>query len=134
MKVTTALLCDAATVREGLLNVLAGGVTRVNAHMYPFPYQGALAVVFTAHPTEASNEHNFQVILQSEDGQRLVELGGQMQAQPGPEFQLGEEMVIPAVLGFTVALPAQGRYSFEVLIDGIHQVTVPFTAMPPPSE
>jgi hypothetical protein len=27
-----------------------------------------------------------------------------------------------------VMLPAEGRYSFEVLIDGIHQSSVPFTA------
>jgi hypothetical protein len=134
MRVTTALLCDAATVREGLLNVLAGGVTRVNAPVYPFQYEGALAVVFTAHPTEASKEHDFQVILQSEDGQRVAELGGQMQAQPGPDLQPGEEMTIPVVLKFGQVLPAPGRYSFEVLIDGVHQVTVPFGAMPVLSE
>jgi hypothetical protein len=134
VKVTTALLCDAATVREGLLNVLAGGVTRLNAPAYPYQYQGALAAVFTAHPTEAAKEHDIQVIVQSEDGQRLVELGAQMQAQPGPDLQPGEEMVIPAVLNFGIALPAPGRYSFEMLIDGIHQATVAFRAMPPPSE
>ncbi len=134
MRVTTALLCDAATAREGLLNVLGGGVTRVNAPMYPFQYQGALAVVFTAHPTEATREHEFQVILQTEDGQHLVELGGRMQAEPSPDIQPGEEMVIPLVLNFNVALPQPGRYSFEALIDGIHQVTVPFRALSPGAE
>jgi hypothetical protein len=134
MRVTTALLCDAATVREGLLNVLGGGVTRVNASMYPFQYTGALALIFTAHPTEARQGHNFQVLLQSEDGKRLVELGGQMQATPSPHAEVGEEMIIPVVLNFVVALPAAGRFSYEVLIDGIHQVTVPFKSMPPPNE
>jgi hypothetical protein len=134
VKVSTALLGDAATAREGLLSVLHGGVTRVNAQTYPFQYQGSLGLIFTFHPTEASHPHQFQILLQSEDGRRLLDLTGTLQADPAPDLQPGEEMSVPAALNFVTVLSSPGRYSFEILMDGIHQTSIAFRAMPPPSQ
>jgi hypothetical protein len=44
---------------------------------------------------------------------------------PGEEASLPLPIALPPQAG----LPAAGRYSFEILIDGIHQATVPFTAV-----
>jgi hypothetical protein len=133
VRVDTALVCDAVSVREGLLNVLGGGVTRLNPPTYPHAFQGALALRLIAHPTEAATPHGFRIVLQTEDGKRLVEIGGDMETQPADNLEPGEELAIPLGLNFNVSVPSPGGYSFEVLIDGIHQTTLPFRAMPTPN-
>lgn len=130
MKIDTALLCDAVTSREGLINILGGGVTRIRPSMYPTQYQGALALQVLIHPTEATTSHTLRILLQAEDGQRLMEIEADIASQPSPDLALGEQMSIPVPVTFGAQLPEAGTYSFEVLIDNIHQRTVVFRAMP----
>lgn len=131
MKVDCALLCDAVTVREGLLHVLGGGVTRVNRQSYPAPMGVALALRILVHPTEASKPHTAVFIVQTSDGARLVEGTAEFGLTPGtvPDLAPGEQLSLPLQLPLqTVPLPSAGGYSVEVLIDGIHQVSIPFQA------
>ena len=131
MRVDCALLCDAVTVREGLLHILGGGVTRATRQSYPGPLGLSLALRVLIHPTEAADIHKMEVILQDADGQRVagadVEFGLSDTAGLAP----GEHGSLPVALSFPegVQLPAPGTYSFELLIDGVHQVSVPFIAI-----
>lgn len=129
MRIDCALLCDAVTVREGLLHVLGGGVTRVNRAAYPAPLGTALAVRVMIHPTETAGDHSLQVLLLAEDGERVAEIAiGFGVSDPG-QLVAGEEASLPIPIPLTaVGLPHAGSYSFELLIDGIHQVAVPFRA------
>jgi hypothetical protein len=133
VRIDCALLCDAATVREGLLNVLGGGVTRAYRSEYPAPLNLTLAVRILVHPTEADRPHTLSVRLQGEDGQAIAAVDGEFRVGDPSSIHPGEEASLPLALTFPpeVALPQRGRYSFELLIDAVHQATVPFVATPP---
>lgn len=138
MKVDCALLCDAVTVREGLLHVLGGGITRLMKETYPAPLGAGLALRILVHPTEANREHRVEARLQNEDGSEVERVeftfattGEASQDNPTQAFGLlpGEE------LGIAVAVPLQyiklqkaGGYSLEILIDGQHKKSIPFMA------
>lgn len=132
MKVDSALLCDAATVREGLLHILGGGITRAGRSQFPAPIGLTLALRVLIHPTEADRAHTLEARLQDEDGEVIG--GFEVEFTPDPEsvknLVAGELLSLPMPLEPPpdAALPGPGVYSFEVLIDGIHQTSVPFRA------
>lgn len=129
MRVDCALLCDSVTVREGLLHILGGGVTRLGRPEYPAPLNIALALRVMVHPTEAGKPHQMEVRLLAEDGAEAAtvnigfELGSNATVRPGEELSA----VFPVPLHL-VGIPHPGAYSFELLIDGIHQASIPFIA------
>lgn len=134
MRVDCALLCDAVTVRDGLLHILGGGITRLHRPSFPTHLGVSLALRVMVHPTESDREHQIETRLLAEDGAELgrVEIGFGITAQ---DVRPGEELSAPfAIPLIPVALPSEGSYSFELLIDGVHQASVPFTALLAPTE
>jgi hypothetical protein len=128
LRVDTALLCDWATVREGLLHILGGGITRIWRSEFPAPLGACLAVRVALHPTEATGQHEIQVLLLGEDGSEVARIDGQFSVSegdtaPGEEVAMAIPMPMPAV-----GIEKPGAYSFEILIDGIHHASVPFRA------
>lgn len=131
MRVDTALLCDAATVREGLLHILGGGITRAQRETFPAPLEMTLALRVVMHRTEIAKSHNLELILQDEDGEIVVRVEGEFGVGDPDQVPPGEEPAIAVPWNFPgrPELPHEGRYSLEILIDGIHQASVPFTAV-----
>lgn len=130
MKVDTCMLCDAATLREGLLHILGGGVREITRSEFPSPLGLSLALRVLLHPTELAHPHKLEVILQDEDGQRVVEFNIELAAldldiPPGDEFPLPIAWDFPG----RPSLPYAGRYSFELLTDGVHQTSVPLKVL-----
>jgi hypothetical protein len=130
MRIDCALLCDAATVREGLLHILGGGVTRAGRTEYPAPLNLTLALRILVHPTETGSPHQLEVRLQSADGEVVTALGAEFGVDDTTALAPGEHASLPLPLALpeAVQLPTPGTYSFEILIDGIHQAAVPFIA------
>jgi hypothetical protein len=132
MRVDTALLCDAATVREGLLHILGGGITTVVRTEYPAELGVTLALRIMVHPTEAEHPHQLQIVLQGQDGEKVTEVRAEVQAETPPDgLEPGDEaeLLIPWDFPGRPKLQGPGRYSMELLIDGVHQGTVPFKAV-----
>jgi Family of unknown function (DUF6941) len=130
MRVDCALLCDSATVREGLLHILGGGVTRLGRPDYPGPLGVALALRLVIHPTE-QGVHNGLVLIQGEDGQRYAEINFEFtvtqETVTEADLLPGEEMSLPFVVPLhNIGMPAPGRYAVELLIDQHHLATIPF--------
>ncbi len=74
-----------------------------------------------------------RAVLLAEDGEEVagveIDFGlGPQKVRPGEE--LSAPFAIP-LLNFPV--PREGAYSFELLIDGVHQASVPFIAEVTPS-
>src|ERR1017187_5549749 len=74
MNVDTCMLCDAVTVREGLLHILGGGITDVQRAEYPAPLGISLALRILVHPTELAHPHQFEVLLQDADGEQVTKV------------------------------------------------------------
>jgi hypothetical protein len=133
MRVDCALLCDAVTVREGLLHILGGGITRVAV---PGPYPAALGVSLALRivvdPDEFKRSHLSQILLQSDEGKMIAEFRIEFAvgSEDKSEYQPGEEIAVPIAAALRdIGIPAPGAYSFEVLIDGMHHSVVPFVAV-----
>lgn len=129
MRVDCALLCDAVTTREGLLHILGGGVTRLNRPSFPAPLGVALALRIMVHPTEADRSHAIEARLLTEDGEQIGIAEVAFEVALSGEERPGEELAVATALSLqNVPLPDAGAYSFELLIDGVHQASVPFVA------
>lgn len=119
MDITAALLCDFAQVREGLLFVSSGGVTRVMRPEYPAPLGVVLALVVDLDPDEHDQQHRVRVrVIDSHDEvfwDGTAELGvGQVDAETG------EHLALPLVVDLRpVALPADGLYRIEADANGV---------------
>lgn len=129
MRVDLALLCDAVTVREGLMNILGGGVTRLNREVFPSQFSGGLALRILLNQMEAGTEHNLEIIFQSEDGQRLTEIKADFQSEVAQPLNPGEELSFPIGIAFQTAIPKPGAYSFEIAINGEHRKAVSLWAI-----
>jgi hypothetical protein len=131
MKVDVALLCDFVTVRDNLLHVLGGGIGELTRPSYPAPMNVGLAVRILAHQTEVNAVHTVRVVVLGEDGQEIAVI--ELQTAPIPKLprpDLEANWLLPFAL-HGVQLPAKGKYSVEILIDNIHQKSVPFEAKEP---
>lgn len=119
MDITAALLCDFAQVREGLLFVSSGGITRVIRPEYPAPLGVVLALVVDLDPDEHGEQHRIRVrVIDAHDEvmwDGTAELGvGQVDAEAG------EHLSLPLVVDLRpVALPADGVYRLEVDANGV---------------
>jgi hypothetical protein len=117
MEIHAVLLCDSATVREGLLHVLGGGITRVWRPALPAPLGVALATLVAMQPEEMGQLHEIHVAVSS-PARRIVEGMGALQAALPPNIEPGESVVVPFVLPLHNAGTAEyGRHVVELSID-----------------
>ncbi len=130
-RVAAALLCDAATVREGLLHVLGGGITRLHRAEFPAPMQVTLVAQVVLTPSEVGFPHDVTAIIQTEDGDVVVQANGHLEpGEPNPLLEPGESVILPLVINLTnVVVPAPGGYSIEISVDEVHQTSITFRAV-----
>jgi hypothetical protein len=133
-RIASALLCDAATVREGLLHVLGGGITRLHRTEYPAPMQVTLAAQVVLTPLEVEHPHDVTATVQTEDGEVVVQATGHLEAgPPNPLLEPGESVILPLVMNLDgVMLHRPGGYSIELSVDDVHQQSVTFWAITVP--
>ena len=131
-----AMLGDSATVREGLLHVLGGGINRLWREEYPAPLGVTLGLLFEVHPTEMDSEHTLEVVMIDADGQEIGNVGADFAIAPDPDKgRPGETLILPLVVPLqNVMLPGAGAYSVEVLIDGQHKRSLGVLAADPYEE
>ena len=131
MKITTGLLCDFASVREGLLFVVGGGITRVRRTQYPAALDCSVALLVELHQMELTRPHELEMRVLGSDGEDVASIKAGFQAAGTVDLDVGENLPIPVVVDLRgAALPKPGRYSIEASIDGSHQLTLSFRAMP----
>lgn len=116
MQVRAAILCDFAQVRDGVLTVASGGITRLWRSQYPAQMGMMLALMFEAAPDEIVTPKEIRIHVESADGARLAEAIGSLQSGPPTQHDPGELLMLPLALDFReVSLPAAGRY--QVVMD-----------------
>lgn len=117
MEITTALLCDAATVREGLLHVLGGGITRLWRDQLPAPLGVTLALVIDVAPEDLRIPHEIEMVVRCGDDQIARTMGG-FQAEPHPRAEPGEHQMAPVIMALSGGLtPRYGHHSITVRLD-----------------
>lgn len=130
-----AILCDSAKVREGLLHLLGGGITRLWRDSFPSPMTVDLALVLTLTTAERQHSHTLNIEIRGSDGEQIANINGkfEMTGQPGPTVEVWEEVQLPLVVPLQgIQLPTQGEYRIEVLIDNQSVRSLGFRAGPRP--
>lgn len=99
---TTLLLCDYANIREGMINIVSGGITRIGSSIgFPTAIDAHLAMSVYVQPHRVRETHTGRVVLRYPDTvEEIVRI----------EFQFhGDADLHPGEgLNFHFALPLQG--------------------------
>jgi hypothetical protein len=132
-KVATALLCDFASVRENLLNVVSGGITRVWRTEFPAPLNLSLALVLEQHEMELDRPHEIDIQIVGEDGQSIAQVKAGFQTAKPPGLEVTETLLVPLALDLRGAgVPSHGAYTLSIAIDGSFATELRFWVRPPP--
>ena len=95
--ISSAILCDFAQVREGLLFVMSGGITRVLRPELPGKLGVKAAVVVEIGPEEIDQQHHVVVAVKHPaSAQELARVGTTFQA--GGALEPGESLYVPLVV------------------------------------
>lgn len=139
MEITAALLCDFAQVREGLLFVSSGGITRIfhaPDGQFPQPLGLFLALTIEVGPEEIRQVHEIRVqVVQQSSAEVIGQVIGGMQPT-GATLPLapGEAGMVPVVIPLgPIGLPELGAYDVRVSADGLAPriLTVYLVDLPP---
>jgi hypothetical protein len=126
-----AILCEAATIRDGLLNVLSAGITRVYRESYPSLMGTQLAMVLHCSPKEAGKAHKMVLSLVQSNKQKAAEVSLDFSVSPA-EAKSPLQVSVPLVANFTQqVLPTEGVYELEIAVDGKVLRTLQFQAARP---
>jgi hypothetical protein len=119
LTLTTVILCDHAQVREGLLFVHSGGVSRIVPGSYPASIRVHLALVVHVPASEVTDEHTVdlrfkypdsaELIATAQIALRLNEIQG---AYPG------EGINVPQVVDMSlIPFPRPGQVDVQVTVN-----------------
>lgn len=115
MRLAVAVLCDRATVREGLLHILGGGITLLGRPSLPALLDVDFALLLQPdNLSEIAGEHTMFVELSEEDGRTIarVELGYRVAVgDKAPEVFPTIPLAIPLR---NISVGKYGRYSLAV--------------------
>lgn len=120
MRLQAAVLCDAANVREGLLNILSGGISRAYREELPASLGVVLALLVEVDSDQLELPHEVTVQINDSDGKLVGRVVGAFQKSPDGELHLepGEDVLLPTVIDLRpVATLRYGRHRIRVRID-----------------
>jgi hypothetical protein len=128
MKVTAVMLADHATVREGLLHVLGGGINRVVRDPLPAPLEAMLAMLLQPDSIDDLQEtHNLEVTIEHAGtggkgpvAKAIITL---QNATPVPGTLPPVAIVVPLQ---GVPIRETGAHNIKVVLDGAEVATVEF--------
>lgn len=118
MELTTALLCDFAQVRDGLMFVASGGVTRIHRHAVPAPLGLMVAVVVEVPLADAAREHTVSAQVLTREGAELAALVTTFRVGTDGLYR-NEAQQVPLVMSLLgVQAQAWGTHVVRLALDG----------------
>lgn len=125
------ILADYVRNDVGVLSIVGGGFDRLTAATLPSGQNVGLGLRFLFTRTECPGPHVLRIAFQDADAQVLVEVRAEFPVGIPADYEPGDliGMTINANMG--VPLPAYGRYTFEVVLDGQSLKSIPLRVVPP---
>ena len=119
MKLSTFLCAEYASVRDGVLFVIAGGVNEFAAESYPTEVPFFLGIIVELAPSEANAEHELAIDLQRVRGPHIAAMSLLFESVPREDTDPGEPTRAVFALQLShLILPDPGDYEFAATIDG----------------
>ncbi|MFT4864285.1 MAG: hypothetical protein ACI8RE_000465 [Ilumatobacter sp.] len=114
------ILCDFAQIREGLLFVQSGGLTRLAAPTFPAQFACHVATLVWLPPLEAGTAHEIVMKVKSASTAKLTAtVKVELHESAAPSALLpGEGRQVPIVVPLgAVSFPEAGEYDLQVDVD-----------------
>ena len=126
-RLRASILCDFAQVRDGVLFVASGGITRVAATSVPANLRLYLALVIEVGPDELDKVHEFRVrITANQSVNVLVNSSFSFGPMQSPGTFAGEATQFPLVVDIKAELPEWGAYDIAVTLDNEPEMPLTF--------
>lgn len=132
MRVTTAMLADAAQVQRGKLYVLGGGFSTITVRSLPAVHPAmSLVLMVEVGAEEWGQNLDLRISLFDEDGYELgVGAQGRLLVRQSANLRPGESGVVPLVGNFVnLKLPEAKGYAFVVTHDDKELARVRFRVL-----
>jgi len=119
VRIECAVLCDAASLREGLLNILGAGISQVAFHDFPAPLPITFAFRAVLETRELHEQHALHLELINMYEQERIEAAADLVFYVGPERQqLTEEAALAAPVPLSaLVIQRPGRYLIRASFD-----------------
>jgi len=116
--ISSAIVCDFAQVREGLLFVSSGGITRLRRPSLPAPLGVALAIVVEVPFDQVSATHGVLArVVHVASATELLRTEVGLQAND-PTVEPGESLYVPLVVSLhQLMIPELGAYDIVASVD-----------------
>ena len=118
MRLECAMVCDAVTVRDGLLHILGGGIGRVPRLGFPAGLGNDMALRLVLAPDDVQGQHTIEIRVVTRDGAVASTVTGEFTAgiPDGRPVDDDVSLNIPVSLR-QVVLPGPDRYEIEIVVD-----------------
>ncbi|MDK1019628.1 MAG: hypothetical protein QGD89_09535 [Actinomycetota bacterium] len=129
MKLTSAMLADAAQVQSGKLFVLGGGFDTISVRSLPATHRSlSLAMVAEVGPDERQRDLELHISLIDEDGTPVgVEAKGMLRVGAPPNLPPGSPSIVPIVSPFhNITFTEAKGYVFVISLDDVELARVAF--------
>ncbi|MFZ2964183.1 MAG: hypothetical protein WA006_05805 [Rhodoglobus sp.] len=129
LELKSVMLCDAATVREGLLNVLGAGLTIFWRESFPAPLMADVAVQFELVDVAVEETREIMIRVTGPNDDPALVFEAQMQLVTMKSDENAPVQSVPIALNLRNAgMPSVGIYALHVLIDGDQVGSLSFEA------
>jgi hypothetical protein len=133
VRITTALLCDFAQVRDGLLFVSSGAVTRLYRHDLPAPLGIMVAVVIDVPLEQAGEAHTLRAAVVNRHNNELAGLTNTFRVGNDGLFP-HEVQQVPLVLSLSgVTARSWGTHQVRLWLDDEPEKGLTFYVVPSPT-
>jgi hypothetical protein len=119
LQITTLTLCDFAQVRENLLFVSSGGISRVVSSNFPANLRLQLAMIIHVPAFEIGNSHKVRARLTyPETAEPVANIDVGVQINEAKGVYPGEGLNLPRVFDLSaIAFPRSGQVDIRVSVD-----------------
>lgn len=127
LELKALLLCDAASTRDSLLNVLGGGLTMFGRSSFPAPFNADVALTLEASPDAPIGPYSVRVEgAHLDSSERLFEAEYELRfaADDAPSYRTASFAIALRDAG----IPIPGSYEIRVAVDGKSLGSMHFTA------
>ena len=126
MRLECAMVCDAVTVRDGLLHILGGGIGRVPRLGFPATLDNDVALRLTMTPDEVKAQHKIEIRVLTGTGQLASTVTGEFATAIPDGAPVGSDISLNIPVSLRqVVVPGPDRYAVEVVVDGQSLTKIP---------
>jgi len=126
MRLECAMVCDAVTVRDGLLHILGGGIGRVPRVGFPAQLDNDVALRLTMTTDEVKAHHKIEIRVLTGTGALASTVTGEFATAISDGRPVGTDVSLNIPVSLRqVVIPGPDHYRIEIVVDGDALTTIP---------